>query len=179
MNDLSQYYEILELELGASQRSVKQAYRDLTKVWHPDRFEGDPRLKQKAEQKLKRINDAYERLQLVQPDRQAKPKHAKPKSGPNLTSTKEHQPASVQPKDQSHDGCLLQAIADQLRSGAPIDSLRFVLMLENIGLACYKTDRAKVIFEGMRGNPNWSSRGGVYEIDCAKVRSYLRREWAK
>ena len=30
------------------------------KVWHPDRFGGDPRLQKKAQEKLKEINEAYE-----------------------------------------------------------------------------------------------------------------------
>ncbi len=43
---------------------LEQAYRDLTKVWHPDRFDdGDTRLRQKAEEQLKTINDAYARIQ--------------------------------------------------------------------------------------------------------------------
>jgi len=42
------------------------AYRDLTKVWHPDRFDdGDTRLKQKAEEQLKVIKDAYARIQVA------------------------------------------------------------------------------------------------------------------
>lgn len=38
MDDMKRYYEILELEPGASPEEVKRAYRDLVKVWHPDRF---------------------------------------------------------------------------------------------------------------------------------------------
>ncbi len=57
------YYEILELQPGASREEVKRAYRDLVKIWHPDRFSHDPRLQQKAQDKLKDINEAYERLQ--------------------------------------------------------------------------------------------------------------------
>lgn len=63
MGDTDRYYEILGLEPGASPEEVKQAYRDLAKVWHPDRFPNDPRLQQKAQEKLKEINEAYERLQ--------------------------------------------------------------------------------------------------------------------
>ena len=37
-------------------------YRDLVKVWHPDRFGSDPRLRSKAEEKLAQINDAYRAL---------------------------------------------------------------------------------------------------------------------
>ena len=38
---------------------VKQAYKDLINIWHPDRFTTNPRLRQKAETKLKEINRAY------------------------------------------------------------------------------------------------------------------------
>jgi len=35
----------------------------MVKVWHPDRFGSDPRLRQKAEERLKQINKAYQVLQ--------------------------------------------------------------------------------------------------------------------
>jgi NADH-quinone oxidoreductase subunit L len=41
---------------------VKRSYRELVKVWHPDRFGGDPKLQHKAQEKLKQINYAYERI---------------------------------------------------------------------------------------------------------------------
>lgn len=56
-------YSTLELQPGASLEEVKQAYRDLAKVWHPDRFSHDHRLQRKAQEKLKEINYAYDRLQ--------------------------------------------------------------------------------------------------------------------
>jgi hypothetical protein len=61
------YYQILEIEPGASQTEVKQAYRDLTLVWHPDRFFDNPRLRLKAEEKLKQLNSAYSFLKAYQP----------------------------------------------------------------------------------------------------------------
>lgn len=61
------YYQILEIEPAASKDDIKQAYKDLAKVWHPDRFCGNPRLQQKAEEKLRRINAAYEFLKSYQP----------------------------------------------------------------------------------------------------------------
>jgi hypothetical protein len=61
------HYQVLEIEPGASQDEIKQAYKDLTSVWHPDRFFNNPRLRQKAEEKLKRINVAYEFLKSYQP----------------------------------------------------------------------------------------------------------------
>ena len=62
MSDLSDYYSLLGLQLGASPEEIKQAYRDLASVWHPDRFPNNPRLQQKALEKMKEINQAYEVL---------------------------------------------------------------------------------------------------------------------
>ncbi len=55
-------YRLLDLDPAASDEEVKRACRDLTKVWHPDRFGNDPRLRQKAEEKLKAILEAYETI---------------------------------------------------------------------------------------------------------------------
>jgi preprotein translocase subunit Sec63 len=57
----------LGLETGASREDVKKAYRDLSKVWHPDRFPGDPTLQLKAGEQLKAINEAYRHLQSYEP----------------------------------------------------------------------------------------------------------------
>lgn len=56
--DINNPFEILGLKPGASQAQVKQAYRQLVKTWHPDRF-GDEKQKQEAEAKIKQINAAY------------------------------------------------------------------------------------------------------------------------
>ena len=63
MNDMSKWYQILDLEPGASPEEVKQAYRDMVKVWHPDRFGSDERLRAKAEGMQKEINLAFEQLE--------------------------------------------------------------------------------------------------------------------
>jgi hypothetical protein len=55
--------DVLALRPGATLAEIKDAYRDLVKVWHPDRFGSDARLRQKAEDKLKEINKAYLVLQ--------------------------------------------------------------------------------------------------------------------
>src|SRR4028118_82445 len=68
MNDLDQYYKVLELLPGASREEISQAYKDLAFIWHPDRIPKDnPRLLQKAEQKIKEINQAREQLRSIQP----------------------------------------------------------------------------------------------------------------
>lgn len=60
--DLGWAYDVLGVKPGVSDRELKAAHRDLAKVWHPDRFLHDPRLQEKAQDKLKEINEAYEQL---------------------------------------------------------------------------------------------------------------------
>ena len=52
---------------------MKKAYRDLSKVWHPDRFAEDPTLQIKAEEQLKAINQAYRNLQEYEPSPELAP----------------------------------------------------------------------------------------------------------
>jgi hypothetical protein len=61
-------YHVLGVENGADAASVKEAYRDLAKVWHPDRFaDDDTRLKKKAEEQFEKIHAAYSHLREHQP----------------------------------------------------------------------------------------------------------------
>lgn len=53
------YYEILEVSTNASKEVIKNAYRALIKKYHPDSYIGN---KVYAENKLKKINEAYEVL---------------------------------------------------------------------------------------------------------------------
>ncbi|MEO1180442.1 MAG: J domain-containing protein, partial [Cyanobacteria bacterium J06636_28] len=63
MDDIAQAYTVLELKPGASLSDVNQAYKDLVFIWHPDRIPADnTRLRDKAQDKLKRLNDARSRL---------------------------------------------------------------------------------------------------------------------
>ena len=54
--------EILGVSSDVSLQDLKQAYRDLIKVWHPDRFQGDERVVRLGETQVKQINEAYEVL---------------------------------------------------------------------------------------------------------------------
>ncbi|MCG6881286.1 MAG: DnaJ domain-containing protein [Deltaproteobacteria bacterium] len=53
-------FEVLEIGADATQDEARQAYKDLVAVWHPDRFSHNPRLRNKAEEKLKEANLAFE-----------------------------------------------------------------------------------------------------------------------
>lgn len=61
--------EILELKSAESLEEVKRAYKVLVNVWHPDRFSHDNRLKQKAKEKIREINAAYEQLECFFTDK--------------------------------------------------------------------------------------------------------------
>ena len=54
----SDYYKILGVDRGADAAAIKSAYRRLAKELHPDRNPGDD----KAEQRFKEINQAYDIL---------------------------------------------------------------------------------------------------------------------
>ena len=65
--DVNRAYRVLGLPPDSSKEQVRQAYRDLTQVWHPDRFAHAERLQEKAQKNLKRINEAYETLRHYEP----------------------------------------------------------------------------------------------------------------
>ena len=79
---------LLHLDKGCSQDQLRHAYLDLVKVWHPDRFQSDARLRAKAERTLQHINDAYALLQgrttspasasATDPDNEPEPATARP-----------------------------------------------------------------------------------------------------
>ena len=62
------YYEALGLGRGATQDEIKKAYRQLALKWHPDRHKEGKRAE--AEQRFKRISEAYE--VLSDPEKRAK-----------------------------------------------------------------------------------------------------------
>ena len=65
--DFNRAHKVLGLYPGASKDEVKRAYRDMAQVWHPDRFEHNERLAQKAQKNLKRINEAFSLLKDYDP----------------------------------------------------------------------------------------------------------------
>jgi hypothetical protein len=50
---------VLGVPADASAETIRQAYLDLARVWHPDRFQGDERLRRIAEEHLREFNEAY------------------------------------------------------------------------------------------------------------------------
>lgn len=57
--DIEESRAVLEISASATPEEIRTSYRDLVQVWHPDRYEHNPRLKAKATEHLKLINEAY------------------------------------------------------------------------------------------------------------------------
>lgn len=98
-------YRALNVERTASPAQIRQAYLDLVKVWHPDRFEHDPRLREKAVRSLQEVNDAYAMLQgkasrsrpAAESPRETAPSappHAAPRAAPPPPPSPEPPPAA-------------------------------------------------------------------------------------
>jgi DnaJ domain len=62
MDEIYRYFEILEIKPDASHEEARKAYRNLVKRWHPDRFTENQQLQKKANDKLRKINKAYEKI---------------------------------------------------------------------------------------------------------------------
>jgi hypothetical protein len=81
-------FRALGVAPDASWEEVRQAYKDLVRVWHPDRFQSDPQLRERAEQKLQRINEAYYALKNSEIFRASQPDPSPPPpQSPNADSS--------------------------------------------------------------------------------------------
>lgn len=67
---LREAYRVLDVSPSATWAVVKRAYRDLASRWHPDRFGHGTAAYSAAEERFKRVNQAYERLCTVKKQRQ-------------------------------------------------------------------------------------------------------------
>ena len=97
---------ILGVSADATTASIRQAYLDLARVWHPDRFQSDERLRKIAEDHLREINEAYAVLKNRRRQAAAsgegataaeKPPPARPDSGPRPQWTSWTPQPSVRP----------------------------------------------------------------------------------
>ncbi len=114
MASIEQHLRVLELERGTSQEEIKQSYRRLVMVWHPDRFATDTELRTFAENRCKQINLAYEFLRSVPPD-QLKKEEPKPKKEPE-SKPSPPQPPPIQINDvQYRDAVVAQIVTERPR----------------------------------------------------------------
>ncbi|HWW74893.1 MAG TPA: J domain-containing protein [Pyrinomonadaceae bacterium] len=141
-SDLKKYYELLGVAPGTSGRELKDAYRDLAKVWHPDRFSHDPRLQQKAQEKLKEINEAYERLSS---GRAARPKP---------------QPATPKPRTSAQDNPRAHAATTVAHSAARRRHTRHVLPITLVFCAAFFAAYVSLTPKGARPAPEQAPTDG-------------------
>lgn len=59
MVEFHEQFQILELPVTATREQVKTAFRELSHIWHPDRFTHNATLLARAEEHTKAINAAY------------------------------------------------------------------------------------------------------------------------
>ena len=60
---VKRYFDLLEVEPGANLADIREAYRDQVTIWHPDRFASNDRLRRKADDHTKRLNQAFDFLE--------------------------------------------------------------------------------------------------------------------
>ena len=89
---------VLGLEYGASNDEIKDALRILAKVWHPDRFESDKKLRTIAEEKVKEFNSAFQLLTM--PSSRRVPRRPSQGRSPSQPKPPEPQTEQSQPKPQ-------------------------------------------------------------------------------
>ncbi len=55
-------YEVLGVSRNATKDEIREAYRELVKKYHPDKFRSNPDMLRLAEEKMREINEAYNYL---------------------------------------------------------------------------------------------------------------------
>jgi len=96
---LIKHYRALELTPFSSFEKVRQAHRELSKVWHTDRFTRDPVLQKRAQERQKEINHAFEELKKYFDE--VKRNKASSSETRGATGTKGHSEKSTQGEQSS------------------------------------------------------------------------------
>ena len=68
MKQIVNYRKVLGVNEAAELRELKTVYRNLMKDWHPDKFQDNHEQKQEAEDKSKKIIEAYHFLVSIAPE---------------------------------------------------------------------------------------------------------------
>ena len=68
MRRILNYRKVLGVSETAELKELKTVYRNLMKDWHPDKFQDNPEEKLQAEEKSKKIIEAYHFLVSIAPE---------------------------------------------------------------------------------------------------------------
>jgi len=99
------YFRVLSLPENASPEEILQRYKDLVRVWHPDRFQNDSHLRLVAEERLKEINEAFAALKgrCGATEQAARPAGARSSTAaPGTTATAPGSSASQHARYETH-----------------------------------------------------------------------------
>ncbi|MEO8373092.1 MAG: J domain-containing protein [Candidatus Solibacter sp.] len=93
---------VLNVPADASPQAIRQAYLDLARVWHPDRFQSDERLREIAGEHLREINDAFavlkDRGSPGMPPRQEQANGGGRAAGGQASATATEEPVRTRPE---------------------------------------------------------------------------------
>jgi len=80
MDNLLKYLELFSLSKNFTEKELKEAYRDLAHVWHPDKHNHNERLRKKAEKQIQKINEGFEFLKEILKSGYTSSSYSKPNS---------------------------------------------------------------------------------------------------
>ncbi len=179
----SECYRVLELPDEASPEMIKQAYRQMAKVWHPDRFLNDPDLSQKANQKMQEINFAFSFLM-------SQPSHSDTKEAETTNDKQEQKtkasifPLKIDKFLYEEDSCV------ELNINSDFDNLSYTpnprsyvvtdrlvkrwtefAKLRNVSAIIY--DGSKITTDGelTRGQINFASREMLLDVSSCSIKT--------
>jgi curved DNA-binding protein CbpA len=85
-------YAVLGVSPDASDDEIKRAYRELVRKYHPDNYRDNP-LSELAEQKMKEINAAYDKIERIRSGKE-------PTYGDNSSQNNQYEYQRQQPNQQ-------------------------------------------------------------------------------
>jgi hypothetical protein len=122
MDKRAEYLKTLGLPADATWEEVTQTYKDLMRVWHPDRFQGDDRLRRKAEQEAQRINHAMTELKKLGKEPPPQPK-GRSSTRPSTDTQSADSRSGAQPRPSSTQGTFQTRIRPLIIRQRPVSSI--------------------------------------------------------
>lgn len=106
-------FGVLNIPLGATPEEARRAYMRLVRRWHPDRFTDDPKMQDAAQEKLKRINAAYQEVKRILSAKEKPEKTAEPMQPENRRQTNATTPEDPE-KTAAGKRTFFQAVEDMV-----------------------------------------------------------------